>query len=140
MSGILTQPINRNLLADEKVLGKRGAGFSYLFMIRHGKLVLDTNLTEEGVLEEADFYCVTGIVNKSFNLLKNRESRFIFDFGLSLVRVRFPLKWLVEHRIPRLKKLKIRGRGLVFFTFGLIRKGYIRYRVYPAGSMHQKTL
>ena len=53
---------------------------------------MDTNLTEEGVLEEADFYCVTGIVNKSFHLLKNRETRFIFDFGLSLVRAAVSLK------------------------------------------------
>ena len=42
--------------------------------LRHGKLVLDTNLTEEGVLEEADFYCVTDLVKLVKEKIKQRDT------------------------------------------------------------------
>ncbi|XP_043212483.1 BTB/POZ domain-containing protein KCTD5-like [Amphibalanus amphitrite] len=45
--------------------------------LRHGKLVLDKNMAEEGVLEEAEFYNITGLIH----LVKDRITRR--DSGVS---------------------------------------------------------
>jgi len=42
--------------------------------LRHGKLVIDTNLNEEGVLEEADFYCVSELVKLVKEKIKQRDN------------------------------------------------------------------
>merc|ERR1712240_792637 len=43
--------------------------------LRHGKLVLDKQVSEEGVLEEAEFYNVTPLIQLVQERIKQREDR-----------------------------------------------------------------
>lgn len=41
--------------------------------LRHGKLVLDKNVNEQGVLEEAEFYNITGLISLLKERIKQRR-------------------------------------------------------------------
>eukprot|EP00088_Acartia_fossae_P049058 TRINITY_DN5378_c0_g1_i1.p1 TRINITY_DN5378_c0_g1~~TRINITY_DN5378_c0_g1_i1.p1 ORF type:complete len:204 (-),score=30.63 TRINITY_DN5378_c0_g1_i1:247-858(-) len=43
--------------------------------LRHGKLIVDANLSEEGILEEADFYCITELVKLVKEKIKARDTQ-----------------------------------------------------------------
>ena len=44
--------------------------------LRHGKLVLDRNVSEEGVLEEAEFYNITGLISLLKERLRHRKGSY----------------------------------------------------------------
>ncbi|KAG7335570.1 hypothetical protein KOW79_000263 [Hemibagrus wyckioides] len=43
--------------------------------LRHGKLVLNKNLTEEGALEEAEFYNITSLIKVIKDRIRERDAR-----------------------------------------------------------------
>jgi hypothetical protein len=50
--------------------------YSYL---RHGKLILETNLIEEGVLEEAEFYNIKTLIELVKETIRERDKRKLDD-------------------------------------------------------------
>ena len=57
--------------------------------LRHGKLVIDKNVVEEGVLEEAEFYNITDLIK----LLKERIHSRDNSFGKSNGKHVYRLVW-----------------------------------------------
>jgi BTB/POZ domain-containing protein KCTD2/5/17 len=50
--------------------------FSHVFSyLRHGKLILETNLVEEGVLEEAEFYNIRPLIDLVKERIRERDRR-----------------------------------------------------------------
>ena len=51
--------------------------FSRLFCsyLRHGKLILENNLVEEGVLEEAEFYNIQTLIELVKERIRERDKR-----------------------------------------------------------------
>merc|ERR1711872_536551 len=55
--------------------------------LRHGKLVIDKNIVEEGVLEEAEFYNVADMVKVLKERIHNRDNSFGKSNGKHVYRV-----------------------------------------------------
>lgn len=47
--------------------------------LRHGKLILETNLVEEGVLEEAEFYNIRPLIELVKERIRERDKRKFND-------------------------------------------------------------
>jgi len=55
--------------------------------LRHGKLVLDKNMQEEGVLEEAEFYSITDLIKILKERIQSRDNSFGARNGKHVYRV-----------------------------------------------------
>jgi len=55
--------------------------------LRHGKLVMDKNIVEEGVLEEAEFYNITDLIKLLKERIHNRDNSFGKSNGKHVYRV-----------------------------------------------------
>lgn len=55
--------------------------------LRHGKLVINKDLAEEGVLEEAEFYNITELIKLVKERLKERDAKQNQNFTKSVYRV-----------------------------------------------------
>jgi len=55
--------------------------------LRHGKLVIDKNVIEEGVLEEAEFYNITDLIKLLKERIHNRDNSFGKSNGKHVYRV-----------------------------------------------------
>lgn len=54
-----------------------------LSYLRHGKLILETNLVEEGVLEEAEFYNIQTLIDLVKDRIRERDKRKLDDVSLA---------------------------------------------------------
>jgi len=55
--------------------------------LRHGKLVIDKNIVEEGVLEEAEFYNITDLIKLLKERIHSRDNSFGKSNGKHVYRV-----------------------------------------------------
>lgn len=56
--------------------------------LRHGKLIVEKNLQEEGVLEEAEFYNIQELINLVKERIKEREESkksLVFIFYIVMI-------------------------------------------------------
>ena len=58
--------------------------------LRHGKLVIDKNVIEEGVLEEAEFYNITDLIKLLKERIHNRDNSFGKSNGKHVYRLESP--------------------------------------------------
>jgi len=58
-----------------------------LNFLRHGKLVMDKNIVEEGVLEEAEFYNITDLIKLLKERIHSRDNSFGKSNGKHVYRV-----------------------------------------------------
>lgn len=58
-----------------------------LNFLRHGKLVMDKNIVEEGVLEEAEFYNITDLIKLLKERIHTRDNSFGKSNGKHVYRV-----------------------------------------------------
>ena len=55
--------------------------------LRHGKLVMDKNVVEEGVLEEAEFYNITDLIKLLKERIHSRDNSFGKSNGKHVYRL-----------------------------------------------------
>ena len=55
--------------------------------MRHGKLVIDKNVVEEGVLEEAEFYNITDLIKLLKERIHSRDNSFGKSNGKHVYRL-----------------------------------------------------
>ena len=55
--------------------------------LRHGKLVMDKNVVEEGVLEEAEFYNITDLIKLLKERIHSRDNTFGKSNGKHVYRL-----------------------------------------------------
>jgi len=63
--------------------------YSLCSYLRHGKLILETNLVEEGVLEEAEFYNIRPLIDLVKERIRERDKRKYNDVNDKLELIDF---------------------------------------------------
>ena len=69
--------------------------------LRHGKLILEANLVEEGVLEEAEFYNMKPLIELVQEKIRERDRRKANDVSL----ISFILRIMTMENLIQTKKM-----------------------------------